>query len=70
MARRKDLPMFSRIRDRIAKLEEQILPKPAARVFFIVIEDQSPLTSDEQLATFRAEKGVVATDHLVVFTLA
>jgi hypothetical protein len=70
MAHRKDLPMFSRIRDRIAKLEEQILPKPAARVFFIVIEDQSPLTSDEQLAAFKAEKDVAATDHLVVFTFA
>jgi hypothetical protein len=62
--------MFSRIRDRIAKLEEQLLPPPAARVFFIVIEDQSPLTRDEQLAEFKAEKGVVATDHLVVVTFA
>jgi hypothetical protein len=46
------------------------MPPPAARVFFIVIEDQALLTSDEQLAAFKAEKGVVATDHLVVFTFA
>ena len=62
--------MFSRIRDRIAKLEEQLLPKRQSRVFTLAIDDQSPLTSDEQLAAFKAEKGVVATDHLVVFTFA
>jgi hypothetical protein len=45
-------------------------PPPAARSFFIVIEDQSPLTSDEQLAAFKAEKGVAPHDHLVVFTFA
>jgi hypothetical protein len=44
------------------------MPPPAARVFFIVIEDQSPLTSDEQLAAFKAEKRVAPHDHLVVFT--
>jgi hypothetical protein len=46
------------------------MPPPAARVFFIVIEDQSPLTSDEQLAAFKAEKAVTPHDHLVVFTFA
>ena len=61
--------MIPRLRDRLAHLEAQIMPPPAARVFFIVIEE-SPLTSDEQLAAFKVEKGVVATDHLVVFTFA
>ena len=70
MDRRKGTAMTSRIRDRIAKLEEQLLPPPAARVFFIVIEDQSPLTSDEQLAAFKAEKCVAPHDHLVVVTFA
>jgi hypothetical protein len=57
MARRKDLPMFSRIRDRIAKLEEQILPKPRIFVFFRAEEpDLAPYA--EQLAAFKAEKGV------------
>ena len=56
--------------DRLEALEARLLPPPAARVFFIVIEDQSPLTSDEQLAAFRAENAVVATDHLVVVTFA
>ena len=38
--------MISRnMRDRIEALEAQLLPPPAARVFFIVIEDQSPLTT-------------------------
>jgi hypothetical protein len=37
---------------------------------FFVIEDQSPLTHDEQLAAFKAEKGVPPHDHLVVFTFA
>ena len=46
--------MIPRLRDRLAHLEAQLLPPPAARVFFIVIEDQSPLTSDEQLASFPA----------------
>ena len=62
--------MIPRLRDRLAHLEAQIMPPPAARVLFIVIDDQSPLTSDEQLAAFKAEKCVVATDHLVVFTFA
>ncbi len=49
--------MFSRIRDRIAKLEEQILPKPRVFVFFRVEEpDLAPYA--EQLAAFKAAKGV------------
>jgi hypothetical protein len=55
---------------RLDALEAQIMPPPAARVFFIVIEDQSTLTSDEQLAAFKAEKPVAPHDHLVVFTFA
>jgi hypothetical protein len=62
--------MFSRIRDRIAKLEEQLLPKRQSRVFELAIDDQSPLTRDEQIEAFKAEKHVAATDHLVVFTFA
>jgi hypothetical protein len=57
MASRKDLPMFSRIRDRIAKLEEQILPKPRVFVFFRAGEPGIPAYA-EQLAAFKAEKGV------------
>ncbi len=49
--------MFSRIHDRIAKLEEQILPKPRVFVFFRVEEpDLAPYA--EQLAAFKAAKGV------------
>jgi hypothetical protein len=62
--------MFCRIRDRIAKLEEQILPPPQSRVFTLAINDQSPLTTDEQLAAFKAEKCVAPHDHLVVVTFA
>ena len=51
--------MNRNMRDRVEALEARLLPPPAARVFFIVIEDQSPLTSDEQLAAFRAESAVV-----------
>jgi hypothetical protein len=56
--------MFSRIRDRIAKLG-QILPKPQSRVFELVIDDQSPLTRDEQIEAFMVSSGAFATDHLV-----
>ena len=59
--------MFSRIRDRIAKLEEQILPKPRVFVFFRAEEpDLAPYA--EQLAAFKAEKGVSPHDTLVVVT--
>jgi len=51
--------MNRNMRDRVEALEARLLPPPAARVFFIVIEDQSPLTSDEPLAAFRAESAVV-----------
>jgi hypothetical protein len=70
MARRKDLPMFSRIRDRIAKLEEQILPKRRSRVFAFFEDHRSPLSRDEQLSAFKAAHGVTQTDHLVVVTFA
>jgi hypothetical protein len=70
MARRKDLPMFSRIRDRIAKLEEQILPKRQSRVFAFFEDDRSPLSRDEQLSAFNAAHGVTQTDHLVIVTFA
>ena len=57
VASKKDTPMIPRVKDRLKALEARLLPPPAARVFFIVIEDQSLLTSDEQLAAFKAEKG-------------
>jgi hypothetical protein len=60
--------MFSRIRDRIAKLEDRIMPPPQSRVFELAIDDQSPLTRDEQIEAFMVSSGAVATDHLVVFT--
>jgi hypothetical protein len=71
MARRKDLPIFSRIRDRIAKLEEQILPKRRVFVFFRIEEPDLPPYA-EQLAAFKAEKGVGRHDILaeVVSTFA
>jgi hypothetical protein len=53
MAPRKDLPTFSRTRDGIAKLEEQILPKRQSRLFELVIDDQSPLSQGEQIEAFR-----------------
>jgi hypothetical protein len=55
---------------RLDALEARLLPPPRARSYFIVIEDQSPLTSDEQLAAFKAEKCVAPHDHLVVVTFA
>jgi hypothetical protein len=67
----KELQMFSRIHDRIAKLEEQILPKRRVFVFFRVEEPDLPPYA-EQLAAFKAEKGVGPHDILaeVVFTFA
>jgi hypothetical protein len=67
----KELQMFSRIRDRIAKLEEQILPKRRVFVFFRVEEPDLPPYA-EQPAAFKAEKGVGLRGTLVevVFTFA
>jgi hypothetical protein len=72
---------MNRLQQRLAHIERAILP--AGRMCAVTddgSEDieariarcraESPLTSDEQLAAFKAEKGVVATDHLVVFTFA
>jgi hypothetical protein len=67
---KKELPMFSHIRDRIAKLEEQILPKRQSRVFAFFEDDRSPLSRDEQLSAFNAAHGVTQTDHLVIVTFA
>jgi hypothetical protein len=53
--------MFSRIRDRIAKLEEQILPKRQSRVFELALDDQSPLTCDEQIQAFRLRSASLPT---------
>jgi hypothetical protein len=55
--------MFARIRDRVAKLEEQILPKRRVFVFFRVEEPDLPPYA-EQLAAFKAEKGVGPRDIL------
>jgi hypothetical protein len=60
--------MIPRLRDRLAHLEAQIMPPPAARVFYITMDDQVPFTHDEQLAAFKAEKGVTPYDHLIVFS--
>lgn len=49
--------MFSRIRDRIVKLEEQILPKRRVFVFFRDEDDPDLPLYAEQLAAFKAEKG-------------
>ena len=62
--------MTPRVRDRLKALEDRIMPPPRSRVFTLVINDQSPLTTDEQLAGFKAEKCVAPHDHLVVVTFA
>jgi hypothetical protein len=67
VARRKDLPMFSRIRDRIKRLEGQIMPQ--ARVFVMFrIEDPDLPPYAEPLAAFKAEKGVGPHNTLVTVT--
>jgi hypothetical protein len=62
--------MIPRIRDRLKALETRIMPPPLARVFAFFMDDQSPLSRDEQLAAFKAEHGVTAFDHLVVMTFS
>jgi hypothetical protein len=63
--------MFSRIRDRIAKLEEQIPPKRRVFVFFSVEEPDLPPYA-EQLAAFKAEHSIASSDliHEVTVTFA
>jgi hypothetical protein len=53
--------MFSRIRDRVAKLEEQIAPKGRAFVFLRIEGPDLPPYA-EHLAAFRAEHGVGPND--------
>ena len=53
--------MFSRTRDRIAKLEEQIAPKGRAFVFLRVEGPDLPPYA-EHLAAFRVEHGVGPND--------
>jgi hypothetical protein len=60
--------MIPRVRDRLKALEDRIMPPPQSRVFAFFGDDQAPLTCDEQLAAFKAEKRVAPHDHLVVFT--
>jgi hypothetical protein len=59
----------SRIRDRLERLEDRILPKRRVFVFFRA-EEPDLLPYSEQLAAFKAEKGVGPHDILisVVFT--
>ena len=60
--------MFSRLRDRLARLEEQILPKRRVFAFFRAEEPDFP-PYPEQLAAFKAEKGVGPHDTLVEVVL-
>ena len=55
--------MFSRIRDRIAKLEEQILPQRRVFVFFRAEKPDLPPYA-EHLAAFKAENNVGPNDAL------
>ena len=51
--------MIPRLKDLLKALEDRIMPPPRSRAFVLALDDQSPLTSDEQLAAFRAESAVV-----------
>ena len=60
--------MFSRVGDRLKRLEAQIMPK--GRVFVFYGDEPSPLNPDlppyaEQLAAFKANNGVGPHDTLV-----
>jgi hypothetical protein len=60
--------MNSSLRTRLERLEVQVAPK--GRAFVLFIEDQSPLSRDEQISMFEAERGVTPHDHLVVIAFA
>jgi hypothetical protein len=49
--------MLARTRDRLARLEAEILPRPRVFVMFRVEEPGAPLHA-EQLAAFKVENGV------------
>jgi hypothetical protein len=60
--------MFIRTRQRIARLEEAIVPR--GRVFSFIQDETSPIDSGlapyaERLATFKAENGVGPRDTLI-----
>ena len=61
--------MVSRIRDPLERLEDRIMPRGRVLVLFRA-EDPSLPPYAEQLAAFKAEKGVGPHDtlHEVVFT--
>jgi hypothetical protein len=58
--------MFSRVRDRLKRLEDRIMPQ--GRVFVFFKDETSALGSDEQVEAFKAEKGVGPHDTLVEVT--
>jgi hypothetical protein len=60
--------MFSHIHDRLKRLEGQIMPQARVFVFFPAEEPGLPPHA-EQLAAFKAEKGVGPHDTLVEVTL-
>jgi hypothetical protein len=62
--------MLARTRDRLARLETEILPRPRAFVFFSFDAGEADAPSrDDRLAAFRAEYGVAPSDliHEVSF---
>ena len=61
-------PRNSRFRDRVERLEAQIKPKARVSVFFR-FEEPGISSHAEQLAAFKAEKGIGPHDtvHEVVF---
>jgi hypothetical protein len=64
MARRKDLPCF-RVSVTLERLEDRIMPRGRVPVLFRA-EDPSLAPYTEQLAAFKAEKGVGPHDTLQV----
>jgi hypothetical protein len=63
----KGLVMLSRIRDRLKRLEGQIMP-PSARLPCSSKPRSQASRPNEQLAAFKAEKGVGPHDTLVTVT--
>jgi hypothetical protein len=65
--------MLARLNDRLKQLEAKIAPK-GRHLVFVHFEDEEPdaLSRDEQLAAFKADRGVGPNDriHTVTVTFA
>jgi hypothetical protein len=59
------IDMFSRMRQRLARLEQAIIPKGRVFTFLWYATDATPGSYAEQLAAFKARNGVGLRDKVV-----